>query len=297
MRKIKNLITTLLLTVTLLCGSTTYAFASEYTVVNYLAFGDSITEGDNSYVKYVSEYLATQYNQVNTVNLGVSGCETTHLATAFTESTNDAYESIRYGISMADVITLDIGSNDILVAITDVFCSEFQCAPENLGETMEEWASKIQNEQNIFLKYMYYIQVSNIVNNIKDTLYNSDYMANVVAEFETNYKIIIDTILELNPDVKLYIGNLYNPYHGFEPLIFADGTEIINFNTFSDKYVTELNNIIDNIIADRYPIADIYSTVSDSAYINADYTTGNYDPHPNAEGQKVIGNLFIDVMK
>lgn len=297
MRKIKKLITTLLLTVTLLCGSTASVFASEQTAINYLALGDSITEGDNSYVQYINAYLSEKCDTLNSVNLGVSGCQSIHIAKALTDSTNEAYESIRYAISMADVITLDIGSNDVMVPIANVFCSEFQCAPEDLGTTMEGWANKVQNENNIFLKYIYYMQVSEIVNNIKNTLHNSDYMDNVVKEFETNYKVIIDTILELNPDVKLYIGNLYNPYHGFEPLIFADGTEIINFNTFADKYVSELNIIIDDIIADRYPIADIYSAFNDSTYINADYATGNYDPHPNAEGQKVIGKLFTDIMK
>ena len=295
MKSIMKRILVMTLAVIMVVAPITASATEKQDTILYLALGDSITEGDSSYVQYINAHLEEQCNTLVTQNLGVSGCRAVNIATAITDPANEAYESLRYGITVADVITLDIGSNDILMPVINVMCEYFECTPETLGTTMEEWGNKFNNETDLYQKWLIYNEVMTIATNIHEELYNGTTMPNAIAEFKASYSTIIDTILELNPDVKLYLGNVYNPYHGFAPLMVND-YEMLDLESFTEEYVLIVNDIVEEKIADRYPIVDIYSEIKDSTLLLGDPTVNNYDPHPNADGHKLIGELFVAVM-
>lgn len=89
--------------------------------IKYVALGDSIATGtyytsiltkytNPSYVSQFSDYLATVYDQVETVNLSHDGDQTTQLLTVLNTS------SAIVELQEADVITITIGANNLMQA-------------------------------------------------------------------------------------------------------------------------------------------------------------------------------------
>ncbi len=88
-------------------------------VVNYTALGDSLAEGmtpergfDESYVDFIADRIEEEGYQVNLNNYGVSGYTTFSIL----EQLN--LDSVKAGVASADVITIDIGANDIIQTMT-----------------------------------------------------------------------------------------------------------------------------------------------------------------------------------
>lgn len=102
---------------------TAYAVTSEEsTTYNYVAFGDSLAAGQTpygvpsgyGYTDMIADYLDKAGVLGNYVNYGVSGYTT---ADVMKQLSNP---DIQASISNANIITLDIGANDILVTIEAV---------------------------------------------------------------------------------------------------------------------------------------------------------------------------------
>lgn len=89
--------------------------------IRYVALGDSIAYGyglDNrerdSYVGQVRKYLESRGNYVILTNLGENGMRSDELLDILTDPENEKYRKYRATLSYADVITISIGSNDLL---------------------------------------------------------------------------------------------------------------------------------------------------------------------------------------
>ena len=294
----KNLLVTTLLTLALIIslGIPKTVYASELTEnCLYLALGDSITEGDNSYVKYITNYYDSIYKNCITVNMGMSGCESKHIADALTNPSNEAYTHLRWGISQVDVITLDVGSNDILVTALDIVANDLNTDRDHIGDAIENMQNQYNKCNNPFKKAILTMQAMQKARKIHNDLYYGKEMQQVINNFETNFTTIVKTIKGINPKAEVYIGNLYNPYKGAESIKLL-GYTIIDLESFTDMYVAEANSIISNN-SQNYAIVDLYSTINNSNYLLADFKNSNYNPHPNSIGHKIIGNKFIDAMK
>jgi lysophospholipase L1-like esterase len=94
---------------------------------DYVALGDSLAAGrtpygvdEDGYVDYLaSRFEQSQYN-VELDNYGVSGYSTTHIQNELFNPTNTKYASLRESISNAELVTIDIGANDLLPALTEI---------------------------------------------------------------------------------------------------------------------------------------------------------------------------------
>ncbi len=89
--------------------------------VRYVALGDSIAHGyglpdpeKDSYVGQVGHYLEENYDYVFMANLGTNGLRSEQLLDILTNPDNNMYRKYRATLKYADIVTLSIGSNDLL---------------------------------------------------------------------------------------------------------------------------------------------------------------------------------------
>lgn len=262
-------------------------------VIQYVALGDSITAGSDTYVSQVSAYLKGRYGECQTKNLAIDGMTSSHLVDCLTNSSNSYYSTMRNAIKNADVITIDIGSNDIMGTAMEVFAAGFGATPDQMGAVAEKWEKRIQSA-NTFQLFLLYLEALSIARNINYELNYGDAMPNALATFETNFNKIMTVIEQLAPDAKVYIGNLYNPYVG-AAAVYCGDFEVVDLEEFARTNILKANVIIANN-AKGNKIVDLYNVINNPKYIKGDVANYDYDPHPNADGQKAIAAKFIAVM-
>lgn len=91
------------------------------TTIRYVALGDSIAYGygledkeDASYVGQVRQYFEQRYDYVVATNFGENGMRSDELLDILTNPRNNKYRKYRATLLYADVVTISIGSNDLL---------------------------------------------------------------------------------------------------------------------------------------------------------------------------------------
>lgn len=89
--------------------------------IRYVALGDSIASGyglsvpeTDSYVGLVGNYLEENYDYVFKANLGTNGLRSDQLLDILTNPQNEKYKKYHATLKHADIVTLSIGSNDLL---------------------------------------------------------------------------------------------------------------------------------------------------------------------------------------
>ena len=138
------------------------------------------------------------------------------------------------------------------------------------------------------------LEAMNIARNINYEMNHGNAMPEALASFETNFKKIMTVIKQLAPNAKIYIGNLYNPYVGAAPICCGDYV-VVDLENFARTNIAKANTIISrNVNGNK--VVDLYNTINNPKYIKGDVANCDYDPHPNAEGQKLIASKFIAAM-
>lgn len=89
--------------------------------VRYVALGDSIAYGyglsnpkKDSYVGQVKQYLEKKYDYVFAANFGTNGLRSDELLDILTNPENENYKKYRATLRYADIVTISIGSNDLM---------------------------------------------------------------------------------------------------------------------------------------------------------------------------------------
>ena len=262
--------------------------------IHYVALGDSITRADNSYVNTVSDYLESTYGTCVTSNLAVDAWKSGDLLDALTNPANSRYSNYRAKIKNADIITLDIGSNDVLITAREIGADVLGCTESELNMVAINWFIKLQNASG-FSAMILYLQAYSIVSKIKYEINSGSTLPNAVAAYEENFVKILDEIEKLAPNAKVYIGNIYNPYVD-APSMCLGSYEFVDMEGLGSTYAIKLNTIIKNH-ANGNVVVDLYNTINNPKYIQGDVLNYNYDPHPNDAGQKAIAAKFIAAMK
>lgn len=242
--------------------------------VNYVAFGDSISYGygleniNDGFVYLVEDYLNTKVS-----NYAVNGLTSTELVEML--DTGEYDESI----ADADVITITIGSNDILLPFIDMIYTSFELEGD-LTTALKDW---YDNSSTL-------TQVT-CLNRLKYTIDKDETLDASCENFKENtLPTIINDIKELNPDCEILVTEFYNPYYKINVNgMFALGDIV-------DEYIQKLNSALDASSED-YTIVPIYEDFNTTGLTNADIDTFNMDPHPNIEGHKVIAEAVIKNLK
>ncbi len=243
----------------------------EYKIVNYVALGDSIAKGyglqdveKDSYVGRVATVLEKRYGAVELTNLAENGLRSEQLLDILINENHEMHRNYMEKIQEADIITLSIGSNDLLRYVSmdmdfekfrergdEIFteaCCRFQ---ENIAQIIEVLQKEAPQAQ---------IFANNVYNPCND----------VSFEFTETFGEDLDEYAER------YINKLNTGFQQ-EQLqeVFA------NANVGKEKgqcIVIDVKEAFDK---------------SDTKLINMAFRWGDVDPHPNVEGHKRISELII----
>lgn len=223
------------------------------TTIRYVALGDSIAYGygledkeEDSYVGQVRKYLEQKYDYVVATNFGENGMRSDELLDILTNPKNKNYRKYRATLSYADVVTISIGSNDLLHLIKLDF---------NMEEMIREGAGKFRK---------------------------------ACLDFSVNFPKIIKEIRSINPSVKIYANNIYNPAKGLSS--YADVYDV------AERYINLLNKAFTT--TKEYDLVNIKEAFDkqEKSMINVSLKGRDIDPHPSREGHELIGQMVIKMM-
>lgn len=277
--------------------STISVFAENKKYNTYLAIGDSITEGfglnnrEDVFAYKLKEKLEIDDNNYN--NMAISGITA--------EEFNELIRTEKYtkAIKESDLVTISIGSNELLEIIQDIFIDITGITRTQMHDL--ELFNKLVSEK---------IMGKTVKDSLKNAYKLIDEFYNRLTSQETESKLnerieiykenwinIINYIKETNPEAAIIVAEFYNPYYNMN--------FIHDFGEVSEKYIKKFNEILYEVSEDesRYKIAKIHDDFNneDKKITNltidlSDFSSISIDPHPNKDGYQLIAERFIEAI-
>lgn len=254
----------------------------------YLSLGDSIAAGyglKNPKTEGYAYLMESNINQRYTlVDSAVPGYDTADLLKQLSD-TSDATKNLQSALTNASVITVSIGGNNILKPLMEVFGNmnpdSFNGLPESMTNIdRDNFDPGSINQSDI-------LTVMNMISKYF-TPGTSEYasLAKALDKGIEQFKTDIDKIYNIiskNKNAKIIFLTVYNPFKSF-------GNYIKGLNDTAEKYIGEINKIINEKSSGKYIVADVYTKFNKTtqSVVNADLVSMNIDVHPNAAGHKII---------
>ena len=277
--------------------------------MNMVTLGDSISYGyglDDPNTERYSALLTAKLEQSdnrkwNDYNYAVSGDDSSDLL----KRLNDG-KAVR--LPSADAIVICIGANNMLGVLEDYFMEAAEeknidfaamnsMSDEELASLQEEFQAEMEDTEHL---------MEELTTRIDENL------DRLVTDLDQMY----DWIRERNSTAEIYILNVYNPYPDAEaPLLGIESEDAEPYGEFVQEKIDRCNQIIAeftekhtdltpvdiaSVFAEADPLPIIGTGLYDTENSKADFETEdpNYlDPHPNAEGQKLIADTVFQVMR
>jgi len=287
-------------------------FGATTSKINYLALGDSIAEGYGLNSKKTERYSALIANKksFSETNKAVSGMTCKEFYEKI--SSDNSYKT---AIQNADVITVSIGSNELLKTAVEVIKEATNVSSASTTEEAITKASQNFQNANITSKAT---MLSNLVNGFTSDETQKKLDAGVTQYSEYWEKSI--PILK-SSNATIVVTEFYNPYHSctasnlLSTLGITNNSSGLGFignlpdlgnkdlGVLFETYISRMNNILteESNNGQNYKIAKIKSTLDKHnplgtpQYTNVNLTASNFslDPHPNANGHEGIANIIL----
>ncbi|GEM_PF-6760927 len=262
-------------------------FAANEEKYDYIALGDSITAGYGLARPEVQSYpsLFANAHGISVKNYGVNGKTSEQL---LEELKNGAYD-----LSGAKLVTVSIGSNDIMRPMIVTLAGGLGVDPnsENLDKAIEERVEYLKTHESLVaLKKRLDRMEASIIN-------NSRFYALCDTAVKTNIPLIVEEIKKQNSDAQIIVTNFYNPFKNTS-LVVPTGNSNAEYavGNVIQPYIDRLNSGL--VANEDYKIADVYSEFTSSSLVNVqiDFRESDvtFDPHPNAKGHR---SIYIAVNK
>lgn len=181
-------------------------------------------------------------------------------------------------VKEADIITLSMGSNDILGPGGKMICA-------SLGISALDRAGEVVNALNVQSKLKALDEYINKPEQVKT-------FNDAIAKFKVNWVKLIDRLRELNPDAVIIVNNFYNPYRA---MVIPDVTTL---GITVQGYLDTMNSYIKDHAynGQKYVIADVESV---SGHTNVTILPSfDLDPHPDKAGHAIIADaVFAEYKK
>mgnify|MGYP001017848287 CR=1 FL=1 len=248
----------------------------------YIALGDSIADG-YGLENPDSERYPNIIGKVLKMDLGI-GANTGVNSKQLLDLLKTAEALAKEDLSDTEIITLSIGSNDVLGPFLQLIADELGCEIDEIQQTL---ATMTPAQLMNFLAGLSRNDGTGLIGNTE--------LIEQANAFANNFQKIIQILKRLAPNAKIFVTNIYNPYQGF---IIPYGTNGFDLGKITDSYIQILNQAFDPNSED-YILIDVNSAFSESLKkgvnpVNADIRTLNFDPHPNKTGHKIIAYLILD---
>lgn len=240
----------------------------EEKIMNYVALGDSIAGGyglkdadTESYAGRIAHMLENEYGAVRLTNFGKNGLRSEQLLDILTNEKNEQHEAYREELRKADLITLSIGSNDLLQYLSvGMDFGKFQKqADEVFSDACEAFAQNIPR--------------------IIDAIHTQAPCA----------RLFVNNIYNPCNDISFHLSDSI-----VKNLKSVAETYIDRMNEgFASERVRSVFNSGNK--GGRYTLIDVKSVFehAEDPLINMGFSWGNIDPHPNKEGHRLIANEII----
>lgn len=267
------------------------ANASTSTYKKYIVLGDSIAYGyglSNKNLESYSSILRDKLNISNNnyKNLAISGltCENFYKTIQTSEYTS--------AIKSADLITISIGSNELLQLAVNALAEATNVDPND-----KDFLTKIQKSfENSSL-----LEKASMLNNVYNFFTSEETKQKInasIISYSKYWQQSVQYIKEINPNVTIVATQFYNPYYELQILSYDLGG-------FVDEAIVQMNTILEkqSDSEKNYKIAKIYSDFNTTnprltnVNINILKSQFNLDPHPNIYGHKQIANRILDSLK
>lgn len=254
----------------------------------YTAFGDSIAAGygldgysagqttapADSYQALVADFLHT-----NSHNFAVTG-----------DDSDACIQLLRSGaadndLKNTDVITLSIGSNDLLLPFIQIVMDYFDIDPQSIDQSMFENGFQMPRLDSSKIKE-YYKQSDQLLAQLRD----NETLHAQAAAFPGQLQTILSLLRQKAPAAEIYVTNIYNPFMSI-PLI----------GTMAERYIDEINQAF-STDDPLYTLIDVYTPFRKEVLTNVRFdlenlTDSNPDPHPSVQGHKVIAQQITAALK
>ena len=265
-----------------------WAFASTTKPKTYLALGDSIAYGyaledkeNDSYPGKVRKKLNIE--TANFKNLSVSGM-----------TAQEFYEQIQtteytQAIKNADLITISIGSNELLGLVINVVAKE-----TGIPQNDPNFAEKVQ-EYVLKLGMLKQLQLLDKIYNTMTSEEMKTQISYVIEEYKKSWTNSINYIKSINSNVIIVATEFYNPYYEV-----ALGS--YDLGGFVEENIQKLNDILisSSNSEKEYKIAKIHDEFNTTnprlTNVCIEKDNLNVDPHPNVSGHEIICNKILDVL-
>lgn len=254
----------------------------------YTAFGDSIAAGyglegyshsqtsapSDSYQSLLSSFLQTK-----SINYAVSGSNSSDCIDLLKKGSADA------DLKKADIITLSIGSNDLLLPFIQIIMDYFEIDPDSIdASSFADGFTMPAIDLSDFMKY--YQKSEALIAELSDHAV----LHAQAAAFPKKLKNILSILRQKSPDAEIYVTNIYNPF-----------TAIPIIGTIAETYIAEINQAFSSR-TDEYTLIDVYTPFSQAELTNVHFDMKNpaginLDPHPSAAGHQAIADLFISALQ
>ena len=242
------------------------SIAAGYGLPSYTSDGNTVFGG---YVSRVGKYVGAE--KIN--DKAISGLDTNGLLSLIA-----ADPSYKKAIADADLITVSIGSNDILLPAIGMI-EDFVLGNSG-GDLLAHFENMTLSELKDLLKRLgAYLNAPA----------QQEIAARGVETFKTNWEKVIDSIIAINPSAQIIVTNYYNPMYSLEKLfgepLAQPYLDIMNEHIKSHEY----NN-------KYYTIVDITEVGREKNYVNLDLDTQNLDVHPSFNGHLYISEQITNLL-
>lgn len=247
----------------------------EHKIVYYVALGDNIAKGyglkdvkNESYVGRIAQSLEDKYGAVHLTNFGENGLRSEQLLKRLTDEDEEQHEAYMEAIRKADLITLSIGSNDLLqyLSLKTDFSEFRKHGDEIFTKACEQFGDNIPKIIEIIHRQAPQAQlfVNNIYNPCNDSSFNiSESVVKNLEELAEKYIERMNQGFETKE-----VQSVFHSMNPAEKESEAEGS----YTLVDVKQAFETHN---------------------EKLINMVFSWGDIDPHPNKEGHKVIAEEII----
>ncbi|MGN0452250.1 MAG: GDSL-type esterase/lipase family protein [Ruminococcus sp.] len=279
--------------------------------------GDKFPTPSDAFVTLVSNHLKNGGNTVVTDQQALSGSTSWELLADIQEGNFDKT------LESADIITVTVGSNDILLPFIDAVTEAVNTAfPDGITDIEDITGSMDLLKIRTFLG-----QLATAFDIINESFAEGGEGYQKLMENADNFKYIyqpaiLEELHKRAPEAQIYWTTLYNPFEGevidaneLFPELAIFGSDIISriyldLDGLSAMYVEQMNTAFDTN-TEGYIKVDLYEDFSEGGLTNVsiyrdnngtpldssdDTFDFNVDPHPNKDGHKVIADNIIEAL-
>ena len=279
----------LLLVLCLLAGLSMTAAAAP---AQYTALGDSIADGyrlegytepgcapKDSFPVLAASELGMQLNP-----LAVSGMDTDGLLLAL------ELEHCKSAVAAASVISLTIGSNDLLIPAVKLMMEALGISETDLSDPAGLQA-KFGGETPTMAAMLELVGQLDAALTSEESLKLFDAQ---LAKYKSNWEAILAAVRALNPTAEIYVTNYYNPFKTFD---FSFGSVSVTFGKVGQGYLDQMNAYLrESPSAGEYTVVDITDVSTNVKFDMADLAAADMDPHPDKAGHALIAQRLLAAM-